>query len=192
MKLAILTRAAVAATLAVLLALPVFAKELAGVKSPETMKIGDKELKLNGMGLRKKVFFKVYVASLYVETVSKDGKAILAADEIRRVEMSMLRDLEKGKIVDAIKDSFAKSAGANLPKLQERLDKFVAVIPDLKEGEKLSLMYVPGKGTSVGNTDGTEKISVEGKDFADALFSVWLGAEPVSEGLKNGMLGLGD
>ena len=192
MKLAILTRAAVAATLAVLLALPVFAKELAGVKSPETMKIGDKELKLNGMGLRKKVFFKVYVASLYVETVSKDGKAILAADEIRRVEMSMLRDLEKGKIVDAIKDSFAKSAGANLPKLQERLDKFVAVIPDLKEGEKLSLMYVPGKGTSVGNADGTEKISVEGKDFADALFSVWLGAEPVSEGLKNGMLGLGD
>jgi hypothetical protein len=30
---------------------------------------------------------------------------------------------------------------------------------------------------------------VEGKDFADALFSVWLGQSPVDESLKNGMLG---
>jgi len=29
----------------------------------------------------------------------------------------------------------------------------------------------------------------QGKDFADALFSVWLGAKPVDEGLKKGMLG---
>lgn len=182
----------VAAALCLALAFPAAAKELAGVKVPDTVKVGDKELKLNGMGLRKKAFFKVYVASLYVESPTKDPKAILAADGARRVEMAMLRDLEKGKIVEAIKDGFAKAAGAGLPKLQERLDKFVAVIPDLKEGEKLSITYIPGKGTNILGAGGEDKINVEGKDFADALFSVWLGAEPVSEGLKNGMLGIED
>ena len=181
-----------AAALALTLALPAVAKELAGVKSPDIMTIGGKELKLNGMGLRKKFVFKVYVASLYVESPSKDGKVILAADAMRHVEMAMLRDLEKGKIIDAIKDAFAKNAGAALPALQARLDKFVTVIPDLKEGEKLSITYTPGKGTSIANADGSEKISVEGKDFADALFSVWIGAEPVSESLREGMLGKED
>ena len=187
-----LSALALAAAAFTLASLPAAAREVAGVTSPETIKVGDKDLRLNGMGLRKKAFFKVYVASLYVETVTKDANAILAADAARRVEMSMLRDLGKEKIIDAIKDGFAKSAGANLPKLQERLDKFVAAIVDLKEGEKLSITYMPGKGTSIGNADGSEKISVEGKDFADALFSVWLGKEPVSEGLKNGMLGIED
>jgi hypothetical protein len=30
---------------------------------------------------------------------------------------------------------------------------------------------------------------VQGKDFADALFSVWLGKQPVDDGLKKAMLG---
>jgi hypothetical protein len=30
---------------------------------------------------------------------------------------------------------------------------------------------------------------VEGKDFSDALFSVWLGTNPVDGSLKDGMLG---
>ena len=29
----------------------------------------------------------------------------------------------------------------------------------------------------------------EGKGFADAVFSIWLGAKPPSEDLKKGMLG---
>jgi hypothetical protein len=178
-----------AALIAAALALPASAKELAGVKAPDTVTAGGKELKLNGLGLRKKAIFKVYVAALYLETTSKDAATILAADGVRRVEMTMLRDLEKGKIVDAVHDGFKKNSGDALPKLQERLAKFTAAIPDLKEGEKLTLMYVPGTGTSVTGGNGAA-MTVEGKDFADALFSVWLGKEPVSESLRDGMLGI--
>jgi hypothetical protein len=165
------------------------AREVSGVQSPESVTVGDKTLKLNGMGLRKKAIFKVYVASLYLEATSKDAKVILATDQVRRVEMVMLRDLEKHKIVDAIHDGFEKNSAAALPKLQERLTRFSAVIPDLKEGDRLSITYVPGKGTSVGTRAEAEALTIEGKDFADALFAVWLGEEPVSEGLKEGMLG---
>jgi hypothetical protein len=34
-----------------------------------------------------------------------------------------------------------------------------------------------------------EKGVIEGKDFADALFSVWLGANPVQVDLKTALLG---
>jgi hypothetical protein len=47
---------------------------------------------------------------------------------------------------------------------------------------------VPGKGTTIESKAG-QKISVEGKDFSDALFLVWLGKDPVDGGLKDGMLG---
>jgi hypothetical protein len=176
--------AAVAAT-----PLPLAARELHGVKSPDTLPIAGKVLQLNGMGLRKKLFFKVYVASLYLETPSRDASAILAADQVRRVEMVMLRDLSAAKIADAVREGFAKNSAAALPKLQDRLDRLLAIIPDLKEGEKLALTYQPGRGTGVGAAGGAERIVLEGKDFADALFSVWLGPDPVSEPLKAGMLG---
>lgn len=186
-KSALLVVSLVALTLALPAAL--VAKERNGVQAAESIAVGGKTLKLNGMGLRKKAIFKVYVASLYLESTSKDAKSILATDQIRRVEMVMLRDLEKHKIADAIREGFAKNSGDALPKLQERLDTLVKAIPDLKEGDRFTITYVPGTGTTLTAAQGGESASIAGKDFADALFAVWLGEDPVSEGLKEGMLG---
>ncbi len=172
-----------------LIAVPAFAaKEKNGVKMEETVTVDGKALKLNGMGLRKKLIFKVYVAGLYLEETTKDGSVVTSKDQARRVEMAMLRDLEKGKIIEAINAGFEKNNADKMPALKERLSKFVAVIPDLKEGQKLSLTYVPGKGTTVEGPGGAN-FTAEGKDFADALFSVWFGKSPVDDDLKKGMLG---
>lgn len=172
----------------VLLSVSASAGELSGVKMPDSLTVEGKTLALNGQGLRKKFLFKVYVAGLYVEQKSKRGEEILAADGARRVDMKLLRDLEKKAIVDALRTGFEKNAGDKLPALKDKLDQFVAVIPDLKEGETLSVVYVPGKGTRVEGVKG-EAYNAEGKDFADALFSVWVGKVPVDEELKKGMLG---
>ncbi len=164
-----------------------FAGELEGVTMADKITAEGKELQLNGMGLRKKFVFQVYVAGLYVEQKNSNADAIIGADAVRRVEMKMLRDLEKKAIVDAIKTGFEKNAKDKLGALQERLDKFSALIPDLKKGQSLSILYVPGQGTRV--EGGKDSYMAEGKDFADALFSVWLGKNPVDENLKKGMLG---
>jgi len=66
---------AVALWLAV--AAAVQAGEVAGVKLPESATIEGKTLRLNGMGLRKKVVFKVYVAGLYLEHASKETGVLL-------------------------------------------------------------------------------------------------------------------
>jgi hypothetical protein len=163
------------------------AGELEGVSMPDKVTVEGKELTLNGLGLRKKFVFNVYVAGLFVEHPSQDPSAILGADETRRVEMKMLRDLEKKAVVEAIRNGFEKNAGEKLAGLSERLEKFSALIPDLKKGQTLSILYVPGKGTKV--EGGKDSYLAEGKDFADALFSVWIGKVPVDGQLKKGMLG---
>jgi ABC-type phosphate transport system auxiliary subunit len=181
-----------AVLLSLTLAAPVMAKEIAGVKYPDTATVDGKEVKLNGVGLRKKAIFKVYTLGLYVENPTQDATALLNADEVKQVRMSMKRDLEKKQITEAIEDGFKKSAGANMPKLQARLEKFKEAIPaKVAEGQELSITYAPGKGTTVLVTGG-QSITMEGKDFADALFSVWLGKDPVDGGLKDGILGKKD
>ncbi|HEX8435017.1 chalcone isomerase family protein [Archangium sp.] len=177
-----------AVVMAVVLALPVAAKEAGGVQFPETLTVEGKELKLNGAGLRTKVVFKVYAAGLYLQNPTPSAQQAIESDQVKRVRMSMLRDLEKKTITEAIVDGFKKNAGDKLPALQQRLDTFTAAIPDLKKGDELVLTYVPGKGTTIESKAG-QKISVEGKDFADALFAVWLGKSPVDGSLKDGMLG---
>jgi len=177
-----------AVVMAVVLALPATAKELAGVQFPDTATVEGKALKLNGVGLRKKVVFKVYAAALYVENTSQNAQQVIESEQVKRVRMSMLRDLDKKTITEAIVDGFKKNAGDKLPALQQRLDTFTAAIPDLKKGDELVLTYVPTQGTTIESKAG-QKISVEGKDFSDALFSVWLGKSPVDESLKDGMLG---
>jgi len=162
--------------------------EAAGVKMPDGVTVEGKTLKLNGLGLRKKLMFKVYVAGLYVETPTRAPEAILASDQIRRMQLHVLRSLKASQVTEAIEEGFEKNSKAQLGALKERLGKFGAMFSDVKEGDEILMTYVPGRGTSV-SIKGAEKGTVEGKDFADALFSVWLGPNPVQEDLKKALLG---
>ena len=166
----------------------VSAGEIAGVTLPPTASVEGKTLKLNGTGLRKKMVFKVYVAGLYVETPSKDPAALVSSEQVKQMRLSILRGLKGKQVADAISEGFEKNSKAQLPALRARLDRLYGMIPDVSEGDEITLTYVPAKGTLVA-VKGVEKGIIEGKDFADALFSVWLGDNPVQEDLKKSLLG---
>jgi hypothetical protein len=166
------------------------AKEKDGVTMPDTAQVDGKTLKLNGIGTRVKnivfVGVNVYVAGIYLETPSKDPAQIIASDQTKRVVMVMLRDLERKAIIDAVRDGFQQNAGAQMAALKPRLDKFLALIDsDFKKGDKFVVTYRPGQGTFLSGAG--EKAAIEGKDFADALFSVWLGKKPVDDDLKKAL-----
>jgi hypothetical protein len=170
-----------------LLGAAALAAELAGAKLPDTLSAGDKTLKLNGLGLRKKAMFKVYVGGLYLESPSKEAGTILAADKGKAIRMHFLRDLTKAQLVEAFQEGFEANAKDKAGQ-KAAFDKMLVLVPDVKEGETLTFTYVPGKGTTlrVGDKD---LGAFEGKGFADAVFSIWLGPKPPSEDLKKGMLG---
>jgi hypothetical protein len=163
------------------------AADLAGVKVPDTLSVGDKVMKLNGLGLRKKAMFKVYVGALYLTSPSKDAGAILAADKVKAIRMHFLRGLTKNQLVEAFKEGFEANA-ADKAGQKAAFNKMLALVPDVKEGDTLTFTYVPGKGTTL--QIGSKELGVfAGKGFADAVFSIWLGPKPPSEDLKKGMLG---
>jgi len=163
------------------------AGQLEGATLADTLKAGDKTLKLNGLGLRKKSVFKVYVGGLYLESASKDGGAIVASDQAKAIRMYFLRDLTKAQLVEGFQEGFD---GNVKDKAAEKaaFDKMLALVPDVKEGTTMTFAYLPGKGTTL--SAGTKELGVfEGKGFADAVFSIWLGPKPPSDDLKKGMLG---
>ena len=162
------------------------AAQLEGATLADTLKAGDKTLKLNGLGLRKKAVFKVYVGGLYLESLSKDASAIVASDQAKAIRMHFLRDLTKAQLVEAFQEGFeanAKDAAAQ----KAAFDKMLALVPDVKEGDTLTFTYLPGRGTSL--HAGDKELGIFAwKGFADAVFSIWLGPKPPSEELKKGML----
>ncbi len=173
----------------VLLAVTAGAGELKGVKMPDAVTVEGKALKLNGMGLRSKAIFKIYVAGLYVETPSHDPAELINKDEVHQVKMTLLRDLDHEKFAGGFMESFTNNSGDKFAAIKVRVEKFCAAIPAVvKEGESLIITYVPGKGTTLQVPHG-ESVTLEGKDFAQALFTVWLGKKPVDEDLKNGLVG---
>ena len=164
------------------------AREVAGVTLPDTATVEGKTLKLNGAGLRTKMVFKVYVAGLYLETPTKDAATVISSDQVKRMHLSILRSLDSSKITEAISEGFEKNSKVELPALKARLDRLNSMIPNVEKGDQILLTYVPGRGTVV-SAKNVEKGVIEGKDFADALFSVWLGANPVQPDLKKALAG---
>jgi hypothetical protein len=178
-----------AALAALALAAPALAREVAGVQFLETVSVGGQELKLNGAGVRTKFFVKVYAGGLYLAQPSGDADAVIAADAPKSVRMVFQRDVDKGKIMETYREGFHKnSAGPALQALLAKLDRIAPAIVDMKRGGEMTVTYVPGQGTTVAAAGGTP-VTVEGKDFADAMFRNWLGSQPADSDLKAKLLG---
>jgi hypothetical protein len=140
------------------------------------------------MVMRKKAIFKVYVGGLYLEAPSKDAAAIVAADAPKAVKMHFMRGIGKDKLVEAFREGFEGNAKEKAAAQKASVDKLLSWLPDVKDGDVWTFAYDPAKGTTFWSGE-KEVGTIEGKDFAQVLFSVWLGPKPPTEDLKKGMLG---
>lgn len=171
-----------------LLALDVRATELAGVTLPDSVQVGDTHLVLNGLGLRKKLVIKVYVAGLYLTQKASDPQAIIVSDKPKRVVLHFVRDVSKEQLTDAFDEAFTNNAPTARKSMKGEIDRFLGSLENVKEGDQMMFTYVPGKGTSF-TLRGHDKLTIGGPTFAEVLFSVWLGPKPPNGDLKKGMLG---
>jgi len=167
------------------------AVEVAGVQLPDEITLADQQsLMLNGAGVRKKFFLKVYVASLYLKQRSGDPLQIVATDTPKRVRMDMLYSkVDKKKFVEGWNEGFeANHSAQELRLLRDRIAQFNDMFETLVEGDRVLLDYLPGQGTRV-TIKGVEKGVIPGRDFNGALLKIWLGESPVTESLKEALLG---
>ena len=189
MKVGGLTAKAIVCCAVALSAALVHAREVSGVSLPELVIVAGTELRLNGIGvLRKAIFFKVYVVGLYLKEPTTDGRAAIMSDETKRVVIDMRRDVSREAFVQAVETDIMLNSGPAMPTLRARLDLLENALPALKKGSVLDFTYLPGAGTAMRCQSQT--LTIPGKDFADALFSIWLGPKPVNGTLKRKLLGV--
>lgn len=183
-------RRSMVVALALVLSIPMaWSGELAGVTMPDQVTVGDAKLELNGMGLRKKLWVKVYVAGLWLERTSHDPAAIVASSTPKRVVMHFLTDrATKGKMDDAWDEGFEANSPGQVASLRDRIERFKSFFGDMKDGDVVEYVMVPGEGTTI-KLNGALKGTIEGDDFQAALLRVWLGEHPPTDDLKAGMLG---
>ena len=172
------------------LSLSASAKDFAGVTVPDTIKYGGKSLSLNGVGLRSKLFIKLYVASLYLTEKSKDADKIIVDSSpmaIRLAITSKLISVEKMK--KATLEGFTKTTKGKITPIKPQIDQLLATFDKgVKPGDIYEFINMPGSGVHV-LRNGIKVTQIGSQAFKQALFGIWLSKTPVQSSLKGQLLG---
>lgn len=183
------TRVTIAATLA-LLCIGASGAEVAGIKLEDKATLAGQELNLNGAGLRTRLMFKVYVASLYLPRRATDLPGVLAQAP-RRIQLTMLRALSADQFADALNEGLeANNSAAELGAVKAQTDQLLGIMKafkEVKEKDVIALDFVDG-GTRI-SWNGDAKGSIPGAAFNQALTRIWLGNKPAQPDLKQALLG---
>ena len=91
-------------------------------------------------------------------------------------------------MTEAWNEGFKNATGGKTAAIQAKIDTFNGMFSQTaNKGDVYDVIYEPGKGTSV-LVNGVSKGTVEGLEFKQAVFGIWLCDKPADSGLKEGML----
>jgi len=169
------------------------AVDVAGVQIEDTVKVGNKELKLNGVGVRSWAVFKVYVAALYVTEKKTTTADVLAQPGPRRMKLVLMRKVNNEELGQAFMDGLNanadKSEKSKYVNQTVKMGEIFASIPSLNKGDTITSDWIPGSGMKILVNDKQVGETLEGTEFANAFLKIWLGDKPVDNGLKQKLLG---
>ncbi|RED19709.1 chalcone isomerase-like protein [Flavobacterium cutihirudinis] len=166
--------------------------EVNGVTVPRKIEIQNKTMQLNGAGGRSKMWLEVYVQALYLSQLSQDPKFIIDSDTEMAVRIEITSSMvSSNKLTKAMNTGFEKSAGSNLEALRPRIEQFKTFLSDaITEKDVFILFYNPLDQTINVIKNDVPKGKIQGFDFKQALFGIWLSDKPVDETLKKHLLGI--
>jgi hypothetical protein len=186
----------VALLLAAALATPALAQEIAEPKSGVKFAAKSGDMSLMGVGLRTRTMLKVkvYAAGLYVADSALAGplaahkgqantpafyKELVWGDFGKQIVMKFTRGVTTDQIRGAFRESLAGAEAA-------KLNQFLGYFGDTKEGEEYVLTWKPG-GILATKVAGADKPEIADKNFAAAVFGIWLGEKPIQDDIKKGL-----
>jgi hypothetical protein len=165
------------------------AAEIADIKFEKQYTAPETALELKGVGLLRYLgLFKVYAGAFYLEEGTPTNEAL--TDRAKRLEVEYLRSFKGEEFGPATVEMMKKNVDkATIERLRQQIDHHNSLYEDVGPGDRYALTYIPGKGTELA-LNGEPKGIVEGADFATALFSIWIGQEPIDETFKHQIMGL--
>lgn len=167
--------------------------EVEGVKLEATTQLGAAQLQLNGAGLRTKVFFKVYVAGLYMPQKATTAAQLLAQTGARRVTITMLRNVDAesfaGALNDGLRDNHTEAQFAAMKPHIDALNANLKAVGEARKGDVIHFEYVPDAGTRVTVNGQVRGNVIAGEEFFTSVLRIWLGDKPVDGNLKKALIG---
>ncbi len=153
--------------------------------------VGGKNIKLTltGAGLRRRLFFKVYVIGSYIPTGTRVQSAgdLVAADVPKQLHLVMERDVSGSDMAEAVEKGIHQSRGDNaFPRELKSLSDMMQTL-ELKRGDNVWLTYVPKKGLDV-DIAGKKQFTIENTDFAKAVWEIYFGKKNIDDDLKKALL----
>jgi hypothetical protein len=157
-----------------------------GIPFQDEITVDREVLSLHGIGLLKwKYLVNVYLVGLY-----KPGKVPVEhvlEDIPKRLEYYFFVDMKASDFQDTGFQLMARNVGEEKARrLTGELAALNKLYQDVKAGQRYTLTYRPGKGVEMALDDEVLG-AVQGAEFAAAYFSIWLGPDPVSKSLQEGM-----
>lgn len=170
------------------------AAEVAGVKFDDTAKVGGKELKLNGAGVRAFAgLVKVYAIGMYLTEKKNTTADVLAMTGPRRMKLVLMRKVDSDelwqKFMDGLNKNSDKAEKSKFVDQTVKMGEIFASITDLDKGSVITTDYIPDVGLQVYVNDKKLGEPMAGLAFANAYFKIWLGDKPADNSLKEKLLG---
>jgi hypothetical protein len=170
--------------------------EVAGVSMPDSAVVSDESLLLNGMGVRYRAVFRVYVAGLYLPKKAQDPKEVLNMRGAKRLHAVMLRDVEGDTLgrllMQGIRDNASKEETQRHSTSIFKLGQAFATRKKLSTKESFSINFDVQKGPQIFLNNKPLGDPLNDPAFNSVFLKVWLGDRPADEFLKRGLLGLSE
>lgn len=164
-----------------------------GVIVPRFIKFENRDIELNGIGIRTKLWFDVYTQALYLTKLSQNPVEILESNTTMALRIQITSSLVTSKkFSKLLSKGFLKSNGeAEFVKYKEGLDLIEKYIntEQIVEKDVFNLVYNPYDESMWIIKNDILKGKIPGKGFKKAFFGIWLSEAPIDEKLKNDLLG---
>lgn len=163
-----------------------------GIVFNQTLWVGGQPLQLNGIGIRTRLFRKVYVGGLYVPKKSKSAAALLEQKGPRRIEIRFKENpgFFVSEMIDGLRDNLSAEQLAGFEQQMHLLRaNFDGYEEDGRSYDRISFEFTPELGTRIRVNDLRRGSDIPDEKFFEALLRVWIGDKPVDADLKRGMLG---
>lgn len=151
------------------------------------------ELRLNGASMR--ILYGVvdtYIGKLYMENPVTDPKALIEADEYKRMVFQVvLKRVSGRRMATALYEALQlNTTHEEAKQLESRIQQVIEMFDArFTKGENGYIEWVPGVGSRI-VVRGEVRGIIPGKDLNDAILRIWIGENPVGATFKRQVLGL--
>jgi hypothetical protein len=168
-----------------------------GIQIQKVIKVedgtGKTKLRLNGYGIRDKMWINLYTQALYLTKTTSSAEKILNSKSSIATRLYVTSSLiSKEKLIKAIEEGVEKSYKGDIESIRPRLNQLMGFFSKdevLEKNGYVDFVYSEDTETLYTYINDTLIGEIKGADFRIVLFGIWLEEKCVDKTLKKRLLG---